>query len=236
MRKILLLSFSFISLICSAQKKKFNITDRAADHFLIQLSSDHWMGAPDSVSSRIRGISRGLNIYAMIDKPFKSNPRFSIGLGIGVSSSNIFFNRMMVDISSTNRTLPFINQDTTAYYKKFKLSTNFLEVPVEFRYFANPENPSKGFKFAVGVKGGILLNAHTKAKLLNDAKGNRINAATWKTTSKAYFNTTRLSATARIGYGMFSLFGSYSLGNMFKDGVAAPDVRTLQVGLTFSGL
>ena len=217
-------------------KKSFNLANRAADHFVIQLSSDRLLGLPDSISNHAKGLSRGLNVYAMIDKPFKSNPKLSIALGVGIGSSSIYFKRMFVDIAATSPTLPFVNQDTTAYYKKFKLSTSFLEIPLEFRYSSNPENPNKSTKIAIGIKGGTMLNAHTKAKELKNAAGGTVNGAIWKQNSKSYFNTTRIAATARVGYGIFSLFGSYTLTPMFKDGVAAPDVKTLQIGLQISGL
>jgi hypothetical protein len=39
----------------------------------------------------------------------------------------------------------------------------------------------------------------------------------------------------RIGYGKFSLFTSYTINPVFKEGVA-PTVRPLTIGLTLSGL
>ena len=80
-----------------------------------------------------------------------------------------------------------------------------------------------------------MLNAHTKAKGLKTSGGSVINSKTVKESTKNYFNTTRLAATARLGYGNFSLFGAYDLTSLFKDGVA-PDIKGFQVGLTFSGL
>ncbi len=222
--------------MAQTKKKTYNLANRAADHIVIQLSSDRLLGLPDSISANVKGLSRGLNIYAMLDKPFRSNPKLSIAFGAGIGSSNIYFKRMFVDIASTSSTLPFINQDTTANYKKFKLSTSFLEIPLEFRFSSNPENPNKSTKFAIGIKGGTMLNAHTKAKELRSAAGATVNGATWKQNSKSYFNTTRIAATARVGYGIFSLFGAYTLTPMFKDGVAAPDAKTLQIGLQISGL
>ena len=239
MRRILMIVPALLTIWCSfaqTKKKSFNLANRAADHFVIQLSSDRLLGLPDSISNYAKGLSRGLNVYAMIDKPFKSNPKLSIALGVGIGSSSIYFKRMFVDIASTSPTLPFVNQDTTAYYKKFKLSTSFLEIPLEFRYSSNPENPNKSTKIAIGIKGGTMLNAHTKAKELKNASGATVNGAIWKQNSKSYFNTTRIAATARVGYGIFSLFGTYTLTPMFKDGVAAPDAKTLQIGLQISGL
>jgi hypothetical protein len=42
-------------------------------------------------------------------------------------------------------------------------------------------------------------------------------------------------ATLRIGYGIFSAFGSYQLNNVLKNGTG-PGMHLLQVGLTISGL
>lgn len=217
------------------KKKTFDLGNRAADHFMVQLALNSWQGAPDSINSRISGLQRSANVYIMLDKPFKANPRFSIAAGIGVGTGNIYFKKMIVDIGSTNPILPFRAVDSTDNYKKFKLTTAFLEAPLEFRFTADPSKPNKTFKAAIGIKIGTMLNAHTKGKGLRSSNGSAINAKTVKESTKSYFNTTRLAATARVGYGNFSLFGAYSLTGLFKDGVAA-DIKGLQVGLTFSGL
>lgn len=217
------------------EKKNKEVLSRSGDHLMLQLSSDHWTGAPDSVTSHIKGLSRGLNVYVMLNKPFRADPRFSIALGLGVGTSNIYFKKMTVDIASTTTALPFTATDTTDHYKKFKVATSFLEIPVEFRFTANPSTPNKSVKVALGAKIGTMLNAHTKGKTFQDAAGKTIRNTTDKVSTRSYFNSTRIAATARIGYGNFTLFGAYNFGSIFKDGVAA-DVKLLQVGLTFSGL
>src|SRR5882757_8519794 len=93
MKKILLTVFAFACVsatfaqdvpVTTKKKKDYsNILNRPGDHIVLQLSSDHWSGAPDSVSSRMGGLSRGGNIYVMLDKPFKSNPQLSVGFGLG---------------------------------------------------------------------------------------------------------------------------------------------------------
>lgn len=217
------------------EKKTFDLANRAADHFMIQLALNSWQGAPDSISNHISGFQRSANVYVMLDKPFKANPRFSIAAGIGVGTGNIYFKKMIVDIGSTNTLLPFRAVDSTDNYKKFKLSTAYLEVPLELRFTADPSLANKTFKAALGIKIGTMVNAHTKGKGLRNVSGTVINSKTVKESTKSYFNTTRLAATARVGYGNFSLFGAYSLTGLFKDGVAA-DIKGMQIGLTFSGL
>jgi hypothetical protein len=240
MRKIyVLILIAFTSSVAFAQnnatKKKFDISGRAGDHFLLQLSSDHWMGAPDSISSRIKGSSRGINVYVMLDKPFKSNPHFSVAFGLGIGSSNIFLDKMNADITGRTPVLKFNTLDTVARFNKYKISTTYAEIPLELRYFSNPENPNKAIKVAIGVKIGTLINAHTKGKTLVNAAGTTTQDFSNKERSKSYFNNTKLAATARLGYGNYSLFGSYNFTSIFKDNVAA-DMKLFQVGLTISGL
>lgn len=228
---------SLLILISSASiaQNKVKLPNRAADHFMVQLNSDHWMGAPDSIKNHINGLSRGANVYLMLDKPFKGTPKLSIALGVGISTSNMFFKKMEVDVTSNTPTLPFTSLDSTNSFKKYKLSTTYVEIPLEFRFMSKPYNPNKSMKFALGVKGGTLLKAQTKGKTLRNSSGEILRNYTEKLSSKSYFNSTRISGTARIGYGIFTLNGSYSFTNLFKDGVA-PDINTLQVGLTISGL
>lgn len=240
MRKLLLLALVCISSVSAfsqdtKNKKKFDLGNRPGDHFMLQLALNSWQGTPDSISSHMGGLQRSANAYVMLDKPFKGNPRFSFGIGIGVGTSNIYFKKMIVDIASSKPLLPFNAVDTLNNFKKFKLSTAFLEAPIELRFTDNPENPNKTIKAAIGIKVGTLINAHTKGKVLRNAAGNVLNSYTIKENSKSYFNTTRMAATARIGYGAFSVFGAYNITGIFKDGVAA-DTKLLQVGLTISGL
>jgi Outer membrane protein beta-barrel domain len=232
---ILVALASFSSLHAQNKKKWDNIVDRTGDHLMLQLTSDHWTGMPDSIKDRKKGLSRGLSVYIMLDKRFKGSPQFSVAFGLGVGSSNMYFKNTVIDIKSKNSTLPFRAVDSVDHFKKYKLSTAFLEVPLELRFTANPEKESKSIKAAIGVKVGTLLNVHTKGKTLLDKTGRTINSYTAKETGKSFFNTTRLVAMARIGYGNFSLVGSYQINNIFKDGVAA-DMKLFQVGLNLSGL
>lgn len=229
----------FISLFFAAgsfaQSASSKTNGHPKDHLVIQISSDNWLNAPDSISTHIKNSSRGANIYLMFEKPFESNNKLSVAFGGGIGTSNIFLNNMNVNIIGTTSTLKFNSLDTGNRFNKYKLTTCFLEAPVEFRYSSNPNNISKSFKFAIGAKIGTLISAHTKAKTLENSNNQTIKQYTEKIASKSYFNSTKLAATARVGYGNFSLFCNYSLTPVFKDNVAA-DMKLIQVGLTLSGL
>lgn len=219
----------------TANIKNINLTQRPADHLMIQLSSDHWAGMPDSISSHQSGFSRGFNIYFMYNKPFKSSPKFSLGIGVGVSTSNMVFKKMNVALNASSVTLPFTHLDSSNYFKKYKLATTYLQIPLELRYTAKPDEPNKSLKAALGLKIGTLVNAHTKGKTLLNKNGQTLNSYTEKEKSSRYIDGTQFMATARIGYGVFSLFGSYQLNTILRSGFGA-NMRLFQVGITLSGL
>ena len=215
------------------KKAPIDLSGRANDHFLLQLGYTGWAGQPDSINNG--GFSKSVNVYFMFDFPFKTNPKLSIGLGAGVSTDQIKFSKTYIGIKETTSTLRFINQSDTTHFKRTKLATAYLEAPIEFRFTADPLNSDRSFKFALGVKVGTMLNAHTRNKDLEDKNGSLINSYTMKESSKRFFNTTRLSAHARIGWGHFSLYGSYQVTTLFKDGMAA-EIRPYSIGITLSGL
>ena len=209
------------------------IMPRSNDHFMLQLGYTTWNGQPDSINTG--GIPRTFNAYFLFDFPFKTNPHWSAAIGAGIGTDNIFFDKTNVDIKSLSTALRFENLEDTNSFKKYKLATSYLEAPVELRFRSKPGDDRRSVKAAVGLKVGMLLNAHTKGKNLENKGGNTINDYKVKEYSKKFFNKNRLAATARLGYGHFSLFGSYQITTLFKEG-EGPAVRPLTVGLTLSGL
>jgi hypothetical protein len=202
---------------------------------MVQYGMDMWPNVPDSAGTS--GFSRHFNFYVMLDKPFQNSPHLSVGIGLGLGTSNIFFSNKYIDLKSTTATLPFTNVAAVNHFDKFKLTTTFVEVPLELRFTSKPAQPDKGFKFALGVKGGYLLNAHTKGKNLIDSSGRSIYDAKYiqKEYDKKFINNTRLAATARIGFGHVSIDGSYQITNFLKTG-AGPVIHPIAIGITLSGL
>ncbi|MCW3118453.1 MAG: hypothetical protein JWM28_2535 [Chitinophagaceae bacterium] len=217
------------------KKKKpvIDLSGRSNDHFLIQLGYAGWNGKPAGINTT--GLPRSFNMYFMLDFPFKTTPKFSAAIGAGIGTDHIFFSKTYIGITDQTSALVFQDRSDTTHFKKYKLATSWLEAPIELRYSAHPETPGKGFKAAIGIKVGTLLNAHTKGKTLQNSSGQTLNSYTEKLASKKFFNTTRIVPTIRIGYGHFSLYGAYEIGNLFKAGLG-PDVKPYSIGLTISGL
>lgn len=229
------MAFSQQSAPSATKNNKVDFSSRSGDHFMLQVSSDHFSGMPDSISSHQQGLSRGFNAYVMLNKPFKGSAKLSLGIGVGISTSNIYFKKMDIGLKAAPGLLPFTALDSADHFKKYKLATSYLEIPLEFRFTAKPNDPNKSVKAALGLKVGTLVNVHTKGKTLQNSAGTTLNAYVEKENSKRFINSTHFMATARLGYGIFSIFGDYQLNRFLKDGVG-PNLKLYQIGLTISGL
>lgn len=240
MKKLVFL-FGFVVIAAFSVKaqdlSKIDLSSRPADHLMIQFGSDHLTSTPDSIKTA--GFSRHFNVYMMYDKPFKSNKKYSVAFGGGIGTSNIFFdNHTVVGIKSSANTLTFAHLDSTAnHFSKTKLTFINLQIPVELRYYSNPANPGKSWKFAIGAKAGLMLNAYTKSKNYVDRYGASIYGKSYieKESNKRFFNTTDLSLTGRVGYGIFSIHTAYQFNGIIRDGYG-PTINKFSLGFTISGL
>ena len=228
----MLLSASLMAQDPKSKKEKVDLSNRPNDHFMVQFGVANWTGLPDTINKQ--GFSKSFNVYFMFDFPFKTNPKLSIALGPGISTDHIVFSKTYIGIKENTSVLRFTNVSDTNHYKKTKLATAYLEAPIEFRYTTDALT-GKGFKWAIGLKIGTLLNAHTRNTKYQNKAGQELSAATMKESSKKFFNKSRVCATARIGLGHISLFGSYALTPLIRDG-AGPVVKPYTIGLTISGL
>ena len=246
MKKVILsaVSILFFGMFLNAQtagttgSKKLDLTGRPADHLMFQFGADTWTNTPDSVNLG-GGFSRHFNMYFMYDKPFSTNPKYSVAFGGGLGTSNMFFdNRTYVDVKSTANTLPFRKIDAASnHFSKFKVTTIYFEAPVELRYFSDPAHPGKSWKAAAGFKLGTLLRSYSKGKNMVSSAGTSINGKTYiqKEQNKRFFNSTSIALTARGGYGIFSVDVGYQVNGVLRDSFG-PVMNKFSAGFTISGL
>jgi hypothetical protein len=237
MRKIL----AFVALMCLpgtmllAQEQKMNanavpaaIVKPARDFVMLQFTWNNWAKKPDSIKAKTFGY--GFNGYLCYDFPIKKT-HLSFAAGLGVSTSVTYLDKQVMSFADTGAygsQVHFLNDPLP--YKRYKFVTTYLQAPFELRYFANNLNRNKGFKAALGLQVGTLLGAHTKA--VTAVNGTNI---AYKDNTKRYVSPWNFAATARVGWGNFSLFGSYNLTNVFKEN-AGPEITPVAVGLCLTGL
>ena len=224
-----LLLTTLITLLCFGIQVQAQIDDEGdnpiasfknydRNFLLIELTHSNWMDTPDGID--VEGKSRGFNFYFMNEYGL-GNSNVSIATGLGLGTDNVFSNGDFVETEDSTRLLPFASEFD---YKKNKLATTFLDIPVELRVKTNPGNNGKAFKVAAGFKAGVLINNHTKLKTKDDKiKLHKIN----------HIESFRYGPTARIGYGDFSLNGFMQLNELFQS--EGPQIKPFSIGITFSG-
>lgn len=205
------------------------IIKTARDFLMLQFAYNNWIQKPDSVHTKTFGYA--FNSYFCYDFPIKKT-KLSFAAGLGVHVSVVYLNQQaLIDtdtVSALNTQARFIAD--TNHFKRYKFVTTYLSAPFELRYYSNIQNRNKGFKAAAGLEIGTLLGAHTKA--LTSIDGTNVK---FKTDTKRYVSPWDFAAIARIGWGNFTLYGSYNLTNVFKDN-AGPPITPMSIGLSLSGL
>jgi hypothetical protein len=234
MRKILAtLSLLFIpASLLLAQDEKVNenatpapIVKPARDFIMLQVAWNNWQNRPDSIKTKPFGYD--FNGYLCYDFPIKKS-KMSFAAGVGIHTSTVWLDKQVITFADTLGQARFLT-DTNGN-KRSKFSTTYLQAPFELRYFGNSNNRNKGFKAAIGMQVGTLLGGHTKE--LRGVDGANVK---FKVNTKRYISPWNFAATARIGWGNFSLFGSYNLTSVFKDN-QGPEITPMSVGICLTGL
>lgn len=207
---------------------------RPQDHFMVELGYDNWVGSTDSMN--ISGFNHSENLYFMYAWPFKTDARFAIAAGIGLGSSNIYFAHQEVMVAAfQNQTLAFPDEEGSNHYKKYKLTTTYLEAPVELRFSLDPEHMDHSWKFALGVKVGLMLSAYTKGRTLESATGETLGVFTVKNSSKQFFSTAEFTPTFRVSKGFIGFFAQIHANPLIKAS-AGPSIFPVSGGIVLSGL
>ncbi|MBS1585161.1 MAG: outer membrane beta-barrel protein [Bacteroidetes bacterium] len=207
---------------------KTEIQKPSRDFVMLQFGYTGWQNKPDSV--KMGGFGHSFNAYVCYDFPIaKSN--FSFAAGIGISTSAVYFKKQANITNDTGNSAVIRFVDTSGL-KRDKLTTAYLQAPFELRFFGNKINRNKGFKAAIGLQVGTLLGAHNKYVYTIQGTNTKVNE---KVSTRRFMNTWEFQGTARLGWGNFSLFGSYNLTSLYKEN-KGPQVVPFALGICITGL
>lgn len=121
-------------------------------------------------------------------------------------------------------TYGIIDSTNTFSYKKNRLKTSFIQVPLLLEFNTN-KNPKKAFHLAFGVIGGYKLGSKTKQII--EKNGNSITSIK---RDNYNINPFRLDAYASIGYHNLTLFANYGLTPLFESG-RGPELTPFTIGV-----
>jgi hypothetical protein len=165
----------------------------------------------------------------MYDKPIK-NTKFSGAAGLGYSHSSYYHNSNIFEDSLGTRFAPINEFKDDDDFKRRKLATNFIEIPIELRYRSKPDKNANMWKAAIGFKAGVRVGTASKEKNF-DIENEYYRM--YKTKKWQDVNIARVGPTLRVGYGSFNLFAFYSVTGLFKKSNNL-DMTPFSVGLTIT--
>ena len=205
---------------------------------VVDIGLNSWSTKPDGLDLNTWQ-SKTVNIIYYYDLPLGSKgltltPGFGLGLEkystsnettltSAVNNSNV----RTVSVSPLADVYP-----AASSFGKSKIGMNYIDIPVELRYYTSKNNYSRGFRMALGVKAGILYSSFTKTRFEDNATDDRL----VKDRQQLGLNRFRYGVNARLGFGGFSFFGYYELSDKFEIApTGGADTRTLTFGISLTG-
>ncbi|MBT1698168.1 outer membrane beta-barrel protein [Fulvivirgaceae bacterium PWU4] len=235
---VLTLILTFNAIAQSTQAPKKSRPDIPGT-FALELGVNRLTEKPNQLKYGFWG-SRTLNLYYLYDMRIaQSKFSFHPGIGFGMERFKLMRSEHYTatdTITYQNPTLMFDNVGNTVFVnslnyiydadslgqvnwvetyatRKSMLVLNYVDIPVEFRFSTNPDDPARSFKLAVGGRVGYLLNAHTKIKYKENGELKKL-----KNVQDFNLNHLRYSVYMKVYLGNFALFGYYNLNPLFESG------------------
>jgi hypothetical protein len=168
---------------------------------------------------------RSINFKLTFVKPGFSliNHHLSMLSGIGIDYNNYFYDANQIIAPDADQ---LTSQPKSEGYDKYKLTTQYLFAPLEFRYESNPGDHGSSFRMAAGGRVGYLIRSYTK---LVENDGDKV-----KDFGDFNLRQYKVGLVGRVGYGRLNFYANYSLTPLFNDG-AAPDFNPIAFGITLNG-
>lgn len=230
--KLLLSVFLFLNLVVIAQEKELkDITTYPNPTLIINWSYNSFTEIPAAME--VSPLSTGVDIYALKTLFGKDN-FISMAMGAGISVQNIKSNSYLVSAEYSY----FIVIPDDLKYRNSKLSTVFIDVPIELRLRSRPKPKDKAgivrkrnFKYALGFKMGYNIQRYVKYEGEDYRAHNYGEKVKFKTYKIEHVLPFRYGVYTRIGVGKFSLYGYYALSDFFEN-KKGPRLRPFSIGIS----
>lgn len=171
-----------------------------------------------------RNLSYGLQVGYIRDIPFNLQRNIGLGIGFGYAVNSYYTN--ILGSEGANGIEYTVESDVD--FKRSKIETHLIEVPIEFRWRTSNATDYKFWRIYTGIKLGYLLSG--KSKFTSDEQ-------------KISFTNSDIrkfhyGLTFNFGYNTFNFQAYYALNNLFNEQVSllegdSLDLRPLRIGIIF---
>lgn len=193
------------------------------DQFYIGLTYNFLMDLPTDVAQR--NLSYGLQGGFIKDIPLNWGRNVGLGIGLGYGINSYYSNLRAI---RNGGQLDYIVLDSDVRYKRNKVETHVLEVPLQFRWRNSTPEEYKFWRIYAGMKFGYIF-----------ANQSKFVSSTEKTSFKnSDIRDFQYGLSLNFGYNTFNIHVYYALSSLFKDGTSLStgepiNMQPLQVGLIF---
>ncbi|MFY0592855.1 outer membrane beta-barrel protein [Roseivirga sp.] len=205
---------------------------------IVDIGINNWGNAPDNVN--LNSIqSKTVGITYFYDIPLGNRGfTFTPGIGLGLEKYSLEDNFTLTSSISNSGVKSIstaaINNvvDDGFSFGKSKVAMNYVDVPLELRWYASGNRYNTGFRAAIGAKVGVLYSSFTKIRFEDTAGDENL----IKNRQDLGLNRFRYGIQGRIGFGGFSLFGFYELSDKWDTAPAGgTTTQTLTFGISLTG-
>lgn len=178
----------------------------AAVNDFVRLGSGH--EATEDVFSLRNGKSVNVNIWPVWIKVNLVRHYLSLKTGLGIEMNNYRYTKNISYINDVSST--YIIRDSVNF-RKNKLFTEYLTIPLLLRLETNPHHNSRSFRISAGPTFGYLVKSRTKQ--ISDERGKKKNNDAFN------LEKFRLGFRAELGYGPITFYGAYSFTPIHQYGL-----------------
>lgn len=193
------------------------------DQFYLGVTYNVILNKPDGVTQD--NFSYGLQGGFIKDIPLNTRRNLGIGIGLGYAYNNYYTNLF---VNETESGLEYTVLDSDVSYKRNKLDTHVIEMPIEFRWRTSTPSDYKFWRVYAGLKLGYVVGSRSKF-VSNEEKISFNNSD---------ISNFRYGIMLNFGFSTFNVHAYYALSNLFNDGVTTVEgdsieFRPLRIGIIF---
>ncbi len=191
------------------------------DQFYLGINFNLLLNFPEGVSQN--ALSYGLQGGAIRDIPLNKDCTFALGIGLGYGFNSYYSNLRALESGGDFEYVILTDPDA---YKRNKIETHLIEVPLEFRWRNSTRETFKFWRIYGGAKFGYIVGSRSKYVTTEFVDS-------FNNTDTENFT---YGLTLNVGYNTFNLHLYYGLNNLFEEGVNGPDGQQLEMAALRFGL
>ena len=229
MFRLLFLFFVFTTLSIQAQVLNDSVSPNSRyfeDQFYLGITYNFLLNQPEGVEQQ--NLSYGLQAGFIKDIPFNTEGTIGMGIGLGLGLSTYYSN---IGATENEGSVAYEILDDNIDYRRSKLETHSIELPIEFRWRTSTADQYKFWRIYTGVKFEYVYDA--RSKFVPDS-GSDLPMTSFRNPDVSQL---QYGLTFNFGYNSFNAHIYYSLSNLLNDDVLLNQesikIKPLRVGLIF---